>query len=151
MIDGIRIKQLKANADERGYLMELLRSDDDLFIKFGQSYVALNYPGVVRAWHYHLKQTDNFVAVQGMIKVVLYDNREGSPTEGQVQEVFQGEHNPVLLQIPPGVIHGYKTIGVEPSLLINFPTEVYDPARPDEFRLVWNDPSIPYDWEIKFR
>src|SRR3972149_3531598 len=137
MIEGIVIKPLTVNADERGYLMEMLREDDDVFERFGQSYVALNYPGVVRAWHYHLRQTDHFVVVKGMVKVGLYDNREGSPTKGQVQEVFQGEHNPVLLQIPPGVIHGYKTIGVEPSLLINFPTEVYDPARPDEFRLAW--------------
>lgn len=151
MIHGVRIKQLKANADERGYLMEMLRADDDLFVKFGQSYVALNYPGVVRAWHYHRRQTDNFVVVKGMIKAALYDDRQDSPTKGQVQEVFLGEQNPVLLQIPAGVIHGYKTIGVETSLLVNFPTELYNPAEPDEFRLPWNDPSIPYDWEIKFR
>ena len=151
MIHDIRIKPLKVNADDRGYLMEMLRADEDIFIKFGQSYVALNYPGVVRAWHYHKRQTDYFVAVKGMVKVGLYDGRDGSPTKGQIQEVVLGEQSPALLQIPPGVLHGYKTVGVEPSLLINFPTETYDPAQPDEFRLPWNDPSIPFDWDTKFR
>jgi len=150
MIEGVKIKQLTRHADERGFLMEMLRSDDEVFERFGQSYVALNYPGVVRAWHYHRKQTDHFVVVRGMIKAVLYDNREGSPSKGQVQEFFLGDHSPILLKIPPGVLHGYKTIGVEPSLLVNFPTEVYNREDPDEFRLPWNSPDIPYDWEIKF-
>ena len=72
----VRIKQLKPNVDERGYLMELLRGSDEFFTKFGQCYVSLNYPGVVRAWHYHKKQEDYFVVVQGVCKVGLYDMRE---------------------------------------------------------------------------
>ena len=151
MIQGVQVKQLKPHADERGYLMELLRSDDEVFAGFGQSYVALNYPGVVRAWHYHLLQTDFFAAVKGMVKVVLYDNREGSPPRGQVEEHFLGEQNPTGLKIPVGVIHGYKTIGTEPSLLINFPDHLYNPASPDEYRLPWNSPEVPYDWAIKFK
>jgi dTDP-4-dehydrorhamnose 3,5-epimerase len=151
MIEGVEQKELTRHADERGYLMELLRSDDPFFERFGQSYVALNYPGVVRAWHYHRKQTDHFVVIKGMIKAVLYDDRDASPTKGQVGEFFLGDNNPKLLKIPPGVLHGYKTIGVEPSLLINFPTEVYNPEQPDEFRLPWNSPNVPYDWEIQYK
>jgi dTDP-4-dehydrorhamnose 3,5-epimerase len=151
MIDGVKIKPLKGHADERGCLTEILRSDEEMFAKFGQIYVSLNYPGVIRAWHYHKKQDDFWAVVKGMVKVVLYDMREGSPTHGQVQEVFLGEQNPVLLQIPVGVTHGYKTIGVEPSLLLNLPTEAYDPAEPDEYRLPYNTDEIPYDWEIKMK
>jgi dTDP-4-dehydrorhamnose 3,5-epimerase len=149
MIEGVEIKQLTKNADERGYLMELLRCDDAIFRKFGQAYVSLNYPGVVRGWHYHKKQDDHFAVVKGMVKVALYDAREGSPTQGQVDEFFLGEQNNILLKIPVGVMHGYKTVGAEPSLLINFPSEPYDPQQPDEYRLPWDTDQIPYDWAIK--
>jgi len=149
MIDGVMIKQLKAHADERGYLMEMLREDDEIFDHFGQCYVALNYPGVIRAWHYHKLQDDLWVVVKGMIKAVLYDSRPDSRTHGEVNEFFLGEHNRILLKIPVGVMHGYKTIGVEPSLLINFPTQPYDPASPDEYREPYDSEKIPYNWEIR--
>ena len=151
MIQGVEIKQLTSHADERGYLMELLRSDDPIFTKFGQCYVSLNYPGVVRAWHYHKKQDDHLAVVRGMCRVGLYDMREGSPTRGEVNEFYLGDHNPVLLKIPMGVVHGYKTVGVEPSLLVNFPTEVYNRQEPDEYRLPWNTAQIPFNWEIEFK
>jgi dTDP-4-dehydrorhamnose 3,5-epimerase len=151
MIEGVQIKKLTPHADERGFLMELLRADDEIFSKFGQCYVSLNYPGIVRAWHYHKKQDDYFVVVKGMCKVGLYDMREGSPTRGQAEAYYLGEHNPILLRIPVGVAHGYKTVGTEPSLLINFPTEVYNAAEPDEYRLPWNDPSIPFNWDVEFK
>ncbi|MCL5105569.1 MAG: dTDP-4-dehydrorhamnose 3,5-epimerase family protein [Armatimonadetes bacterium] len=150
MIDGIIVKQLKRNADERGFLMEMLRSDDDIFEKFAQTYVSLNYPGVIRAWHYHRKQDDFWVVPKGMVKAVCYDAREGSPTHGEVNEFFLGDNNPIILKIPIGVMHGYKTIGTEPSLLINFPTELYNRAEPDEYRVPWDSPEIPYNWDIKF-
>jgi dTDP-4-dehydrorhamnose 3,5-epimerase len=149
VIEGVEIKQLTKHADERGYLMELLRCDDAIFRKFGQAYVSLNYPGVVRGWHYHKKQDDHFAVVKGMVKVALYDAREGSPTQGQVDEFFLGEQHSILLKIPVGVMHGYKTVGNEPSLLVNFPTEPYDPQEPDEYRLPWDTDQIPYDWDIK--
>jgi len=146
MIEGVEVKQLVKHVDERGFLMELLRSDEPIFRKFGQAYVALNYPGVVRAWHWHRKQDDNFVVVSGMVKAALYDAREGSPTRGQVDEFFLGEDHNVLLKIPMGVMHGYKTEGSEPSLLINFPTEPYNQQEPDEYRLPSDTPEIPYNW-----
>ena len=148
MIDGVRIKQLKRMVDERGYLMEMLRCDDEIYDHFGQCYVSMNYPGVIRAWHYHKKQEDLWVVVKGEIKAGLYDCRDGSPTKGLVNEVFLGEHNPILLRIPVGVMHGYKTIGVEPSLLVNFPTLPYNPEEPDEYREPFDSDKIPYDWDI---
>ena len=150
MIEGVAIKPLKVNADERGTLMEILRADDDIFLRFGQVYTSMSYPGVIRAWHYHRLQDDLFAVVKGMIKTVLYDPREESPTKGEVNELFLGERNSILLKIPRGVIHGFKVIGVEPAILLNLPTEVYRPDQPDEYRLPWNTPEIPYDWAIKF-
>lgn len=149
LIEGVKLKPLVMNTDERGYLMEILRCDDEIFESFGQTYVSLNYPSVIRAWHYHKNQTDFFAIVKGMVKVALYDARKDSTSYGRVQELFLGERNNVLLRIPAGVIHGYKTIGTEPSLLLNFPTKPYDHAQPDEYRLPWNTPEIPYDWSLK--
>ena len=151
MIQGVEVKQLTPRADERGFLMELLRSDDAIFTKFGQCYVSMNYPGVVRAWHWHERQDDFFVVVKGMIKVGLYDMREGSPTRGEANEFYLGQNNNIVLKIPVGVVHGYKTVGTEPSLLINFPSEVYNPQAPDEYRLPWNTDQIPFDWDIQFK
>jgi len=151
MIQGVEVKQLARHADERGFLMEILRSDDPIFTKFGQCYVSMNYPGVVRAWHWHQKQDDFFVVVKGMIKVGLCDMREGSATHGEVSEFYLGENNNIVLKIPVGVAHGYKTVGVEPSLLINFPSEVYNREEPDEYRLPWDTDQIPFDWDVTFK
>jgi len=149
MIDGVRIKPLKVIPDERGFLMEMMRDDDDFFQKFGQVYLSVVFPGVVKGWHYHKKQTDHFVIVKGMAKVVLYDTREQSKTRGEVNEFFMGEHHPILLVIPPFVLHGMKGIGTEPAYLVNTPTEHYIHGAPDEFRMAPDDPSIPYNWNRK--
>lgn len=149
MLEGVILQPLRRHADERGYLMEILRESDPHFEHFGQVYVSKNYPGVIRAWHYHERQTDIWCVVSGMIKVALYDMRPDSRTHGQVREVFMGDDNPVTLVIPVGVAHGYKTTGVAPSLLLNFADNLYNPAAPDEFRIPWDSPDIPYAWDIK--
>jgi dTDP-4-dehydrorhamnose 3,5-epimerase len=146
LIDGVQTKALTVRADERGRLMEMLRADDELFEKFGQAYLTTAYPGVVKAWHYHKVQVDHFVCVHGMMKVVLYDDREGSATRGLVNEFFLGIHNPLLVRIPAGVYHGFKCISEHEALIVNVPTEVYHYAEPDEFRIDAHDPRIPYDW-----
>ncbi len=149
MIHDAQVKILKVIPDERGRLMEMLRHDDELFKGFGQVYMTTAYPRVVKAWHYHKKQWDHFVCVRGMMKVVLYDSREDSPTHGEVNEFFLGEHRPILLQIPPLVYHGFKCISDYEAMVINCPTEVYDYDNPDEFRVDPHDNDIPYDWSIK--
>lgn len=149
MIEGVVVRPLKRNVDERGWLMEVMRTDwPDIFTRFAQAYVSLNHPGVIRAWHYHKKQYDVFVCLAGMIKVPLYDARDGSPTKGRLDEHFMGDDNPVAILIPPGVYHGYKTIGTRTSLLLNFPTALYDRDHPDEFRVPFDSPDIPYRWDI---
>jgi dTDP-4-dehydrorhamnose 3,5-epimerase len=149
LIDGVRTRQLAVHADERGRLMEMLRRDDEMFMKFGQVYLTTAYPGVVKAWHYHRNQVDHFVVVSGMMKVVLYDARDKSPTRGTVNEFFMGEFNPLILQIPAGVYHGFKCISEREALVVNIPTEVYDREEPDEHRLDPHSPDIPYDWSRK--
>ena len=71
MINGVMIKKLKVIADERGRLMEILRADDEMFESFGQVYMTTAYPGVVKGWHYHKRQSDNMAVVRGMMKIVL--------------------------------------------------------------------------------
>lgn len=151
-IDGVQVKQLKVIPDERGRLMEMLRSDDEMFHKFGQVYMTTVRPGVVKAWHYHKLQEDNMVCVKGMLKLVLYDDREGSATRGEVQEFFMGEHNPLLVQIPKMVYHGFKGVSDgEETIVINCVTECYNCAEPDEYRLDAHENDIPYDWARKDR
>lgn len=150
MIEGVAVRELKKNVDDRGYLMEVLRSDwADVYKRFGQAYVSLNYPSVIRAWHFHKKQWDVFVCLSGMVKVPLFDARDGSATKGRVDEFVMGDDRPIALLIPPGVYHGYQTIGTRPSLLLNFPTELYDGG--DEFRVPFDSPEIPYSWELRVR
>ena len=145
-IEGVKTKKLRVMPDERGRLMEILRCDDELFQKFGQVYMTTNYPGVVKAWHYHKKQTDNVCCLKGMIKMALCDAREDSKTKGEINEFFIGEHNPLLVVIPPGVYHGWKCISQEESIVISIPTESYNYEEPDEYRLPPDTKEIPYDW-----
>ncbi|MCK4417756.1 MAG: dTDP-4-dehydrorhamnose 3,5-epimerase family protein [Candidatus Latescibacteria bacterium] len=149
MIEGVKVKKLKVIPDERGRLMEILRSDDEIFQKFGQVYMTTTYPGVIKAWHYHKVQTDNIVVLKGMLKLALYDPREGSSTQGKVDEFFIGEHNPLLIQIPPQVYHGWKCISQQEAIVVNCPTERYNYKEPDEYRLPFDTDQIPYDWAIK--
>ncbi|NJD76646.1 MAG: dTDP-4-dehydrorhamnose 3,5-epimerase [Candidatus Methanoperedens sp.] len=147
-IEGVVIKNLKVIPDERGWLMEILRSDDKIFTNFGQVYITTAYPGVVKGWHYHKKQHDNFTCIRGMMKVALYDGREDSPTNGTVMELFSGEKNPVLIHVPPGIYHGFKAVGMETAYFLNIPTLPYNYEEPDEFRLPPDTREIPYDWGL---
>ena len=149
MIQNVQVKPLKVIADERGRLMEMLRSDDPIFKGFGQLYLTTAYAGVVKAWHYHKKQWDHFVCVRGMAKVVLFDSREQSRTRNEVNEFFLGDHHPILLQIPPLVYHGFKCVSDGEAIIINCPTECYVYDNPDEFRVDPHRNDIPYDWARK--
>ena len=146
LIKGVHTKPLRVIPDERGRLFEVLRRDEAIFQKFGQVYcTTVNY-GVVKGWHYHKKQIDNFVCIHGMIKLVAYDARQRSPTKGLVNEFFIGTHNLQLVQIPAGVYHGFKGLTEPEAIVMNIPTEPYYHARPDEYRLDSHTTEIPYDW-----
>ena len=149
MIHGVAIKRLKLIPDERGRLMEILRVDEEIFLEFGQVYMTTTYPQVVKAWHYHKRQDDFITCVKGMLKLVLSDDRDDSPTRGEINEFFIGDANPVLVKVPRMVHHGWKCISPEEAIVINVPTEPYNAALPDEYRLDPHKNNIPYRWVRK--
>lgn len=153
-IDGVRIKTLERNVDERGELVELFRSDwDDFFDeKPAMNYFSVTYPGVVRAWHRHTRgQIDHIAVLQGNMKIAVYDDRENSDTRGELDEFFIGERNMAIVRIPGDCWHGVKCIGDEPAVLVNFPSNLYDYENPDEERKDPFDNDIPYDWDLEMK
>ena len=149
MIDGVEIHPLKQVCDERGKIMHMMRSDSPCFEKFGEIYFSVVCPGAIKGWHIHKRMTLNYAVVEGMIKLVLYDDRKNSKTKGELMEIFMGESNYCLVKIPHGVWNGFKGIGTKNAIVANCSTEPHDP---DE--IARKDPStkdIPYDWALKNR
>ncbi len=155
MITGVKTKLLKPLTDSRGLLMEFLRNDEAMFVKFGQVYLTLVKKGIVKAWHFHEQQDDHFVCVEGRALIALYDLRKDSPTYLEAQDFILtapdlvGEH--LLVRIPKGVAHGFCAYQCEQAKIVNLPTEAYNYDQPDEIRFPWNSPEIKYHWpeEIK--
>jgi dTDP-4-dehydrorhamnose 3,5-epimerase len=148
LIDGVVVENLKKIVDERGWLMEILRSDWELFEKFRQVYVTAARPKVVKAWHMHKRQTDNLACVSGEAKLVLYDGRGSSKTNGEINEFIMGVKNPILVKIPAEVWHGFEALGEELAIVVNVPTALYNYEKPDECRLPPDTKEIPYDWKL---
>lgn len=146
-IDGVKIVPLTQIVDERGKIMHMLKASDPHFAGFGEIYFSCAWPDTVKAWHIHKTMTINNAVISGRAKLVMYDGRDGSPTRGALLEVFLGEDNYVLVQIPPGVANGYKAYGDKMVILANCASEPHDP---DEMtRLDPDSPDIPYDWSLK--
>ena len=133
MIDGVEVKKLEMALGTRGVDMEILREDEPFFNRFGQLYMSSMYPGTIRGWHLHKRKHDYLACLRGMIKLVLHDARQDSPTYGEVNELFVGEFNPLLVHVPPGVHHGMKCISHYEDLMINCPSEPHRAENPDEF------------------
>ena len=146
MIDGVKVKKLKVIPDDRGKLMEILRSDDGFLKKFGQVYMTTALPGVVKAWHYHKKQDDNFTCISGKMRLALYDARKGSPTHGEVNDFVVSLDEPMLVHIPKMVYHGFKCVSENEAVVINTVTVPYSNKEPDEYRVDAFENDIPYDW-----
>ncbi len=149
MIKDVKIKKLKLIPDYRGRLMEILRNDDPLFKKFGQAYMTSIKPNIVKAWHYHKKQTDNLTCVNGKLRVGLYDARKNSPTKGKTQEIILDSNNPLLVQIPPGIYHGWENMEDEEAIVISLPDLPYNYENPDEFRVDPFNNDIPLKWKAE--
>jgi dTDP-4-dehydrorhamnose 3,5-epimerase len=147
MIEGVMIHPLRQIPDERGKIVHMLRCDDPHFERFGEIYFSTVYPGVIKGWHLHREMTLNYAVIVGMIKLVLYDDRQGSASQGELQELFVGDSNYVLVRIPQGVWNGYKGLGVAPAIVANCATQPHDPTeivRKDPF-----DQSFGYDWGVR--
>jgi dTDP-4-dehydrorhamnose 3,5-epimerase len=147
MIDGVFVKPLRQILDERGKVMHMLRADAPEFEKFGEIYFSVVEPGAIKAWHLHREMALNYAVPMGNIKMVLYDDRPGSATVGQVMEIFTGPDDYKLVHVPPLVWNGFKGLGRMPALVANCATIGH--SR-DE--IVRKDPfahDIPYDWAVK--
>jgi len=147
MIDGVKIIPLSTFMDERGMIRHMMRCTDPHFTQFGEIYFSVIFPNAIKGWHVHRKMELNYAVVSGNIKLVLYDGREGSPTSGELQEIFMGEGNYVLVRIPPHVVNGFRAIGDEKAIVANCATIPHDPEeieRIDPF-----DEKIGYDWGIR--
>lgn len=149
MIQGVKITPLKQIFDERGKVMHMLRSDSTQFSKFGEIYFSCTYPGAIKAWHMHKEMTLNYAVIYGSIKFVLYDDRHNSPTQKEVQEFFISTENYQLVTVPPGIWNGFKGIGTETSIIANCSTVPH--SQEEIIRKEYNDSSIPYDWNIKYK
>jgi len=153
LIDGVKVQALPLWADDRGYFLEIQRMGGGLGAQFPaastQISAALNYPGAVKAFHYHLHQHDLWTTVKGMLQVALVDLRVGSPTFGLRNTLYTGALRMWQILIPPGVAHGYKVIGSDEAMLVYLTDRFYNPA--DEGRLPYNDPSLNYDWETQHK
>lgn len=150
-IHDVVIKTLVTHADDRGYLREVLRADDNLLRQFGQLTVTKTHPGVIKAFHWHKDQDDVWYIAAGMARIVMYDRRPESPTFQETMVVVAGEDNPLSVLIPTGVAHGYQVLGNQPVLLFYTVTKPYNAADPDEQRIAWDDPEIGFDWSIQNR
>lgn len=149
MIQGVQVVPLKRIPDERGTIFHMLRATDAHFIQFGEIYFASVYPGVVKGWHKHREMTLNYSCVFGRIKLVLYDDRENSSTQGQLMEEFLGPENYSLVVIPPGIWCGFKGMSEPFALVANCCTHLHDPLRTTRLDPFKN--HIPYDWHARHR
>ena len=157
MISGVIVKELKVNRDDPdleqsqvqpGFLMEVLRADEGILKKFGQSTMTVAYKGTIKGFHVHEKQDDLWFIATGRAIVVLHDLREDSATKGETQTLTAGKDDYKLIVIPTGVAHGYKVLSDEPVILFYHTTETYDPKNPDERRIPHDDPQINFDWNL---
>ena len=147
MIKGVVVHPLRRIPDERGTVLHMLRADAPHFERFGEIYFSTVYPQVVKGWHLHRRMTLNYAVVSGMIKLVLYDDREDSPTRSEVMELFVGDEHYVLVTVPPLVWNGFKGVGTTEAIVANCATIPHDPDEIE--RLDPFSPRIPYRWDVR--
>ncbi len=158
MLPGVKIKKITKFPDERGSFAEIFRDDWSDFVekddKIVQANLSYSYPGMIRAWHrHHRGQVDYFITIKGATKICAYDDRDDSPTKGQLDEIISSGEQVQCVRIPGFYYHGFKSIGYEPAVLVYLTTRLYDYKNPDEERRNWNDQNIinpktkkPFDW-----
>lgn len=147
MIDGVQIVPLRQILDERGKVMHMLRADAPHFRQFGEIYFSTAHPGAVKAWHLHKTMVLNYAVPVGNIKMVLFDDRNDSPTQGKLQEIYLGPDSYNLVVVPPLIWSGFKGIGSETAVVANCASIPHDPDEIE--RLDPLSDRIPYDWGIR--
>lgn len=147
MIDGVKVIPLTRIPDERGTICHMLKCTDPHFQQFGEIYFSSVYRDAVKAWHRHREMTLNYACVFGRIKLVIYDDREGSSTSGELQEIFLGPDDYSLVIIPPDLWNGFKGMSDPCAIVANCCTHPHDPSRSQRLDPVDNE--IPYDWAVR--
>lgn len=146
-VAGVTVRPLRQIPDERGRVMHMLRSDDPEFESFGEIYFSMVHPGVVKGWHRHRVMALNYAVVQGTVKLVVADDRPGSPTAGRHAEIYLGEGNYALAHVPPGIWNGFKGVGSVTAIVANCASHAHDPdeiERMDPFTK-----HLGYDWSLR--
>ena|SRR3989344_2201886 len=146
-IHDVKILPLKRIPDERGAIFHMLKTTDPHFQKFGEIYFSMVHPCAIKAWHIHKEMVLNYAVIHGRIKMVLFDDREKSPTKGVLQEFFLGPENYSLVIVPPTVWNGFKGVGTDSAIVANCASIPHDPN--EIMRLDPFSSKIPYDWNIK--
>jgi dTDP-4-dehydrorhamnose 3,5-epimerase len=149
-IDGIVVREVLHVPRDHGIITEVFRPEwDPTGLPIVHIYQSRLFPGAIGAWSCHAETIDRLFVNQGHLKVVLYDGREGSKTEGKVMEMFAGDSRPCFVVIPSGIWHGLQNLGSSDALIINCPTKAYDYEDPDHYRLPYDSPEIPYQWTTR--
>jgi dTDP-4-dehydrorhamnose 3,5-epimerase len=148
-IAGVQLRRPPTHADHRGTITEIfdLRwgfTDDPLVYVY---HVTVT-PGQIKGWVLHERQNDRMFVYDGVLKVVLFDGREDSPTHGQVNIFHLGTHDRALLSIPAGVWHAVKNVGIGAASFVNLPSRPYEHEDPDKLRLPLDNDVIPYRLEV---
>jgi dTDP-4-dehydrorhamnose 3,5-epimerase len=146
-IEGVKVIPLARIPDERGTIFHMLRSTDPHFEKFGEIYFSSVYRDAIKGWHRHTDMTLNYACVFGRMKIAIYDERDGSPTRGQLMEIFLGPEQHSLVVIPPEVWNGFKGLSDPFAIIANCCTHSHDPTRSTRIDPIRN--HIPYDWSRK--
>lgn len=149
MIDGVIVSPRRIIPDDRGKVMHAMKATDPEFVKFGEAYFSTIFPGIVKGWHLHKEMIINYVVPVGMIKLVVYDDREGSKTKGELNELYIGQDNYQMVKVPPFVWNGFACVGPTPALVLNVASIPHDPG--EIVRLDPHKSHIPYDWTVKDR
>ncbi len=151
MISGVITKDIVEHHDDRGYFSELVKMGEPTFKGIAQTSFSQTHPGVIKAFHWHKKTTEMWCPLFGSAQIVLYDLREGSPTQGETNVFYGGGRARKIIVIPPGVAHGYRVLGSEPLGMLYHASIPYDPSAPDEFRIPFDHPQINFDWKTHHR
>ncbi len=151
MIEDVRIFKLEKFHNSKGMNVQIFKGDEEGFPQIRHLYCSSLYPGEIKAWHFHRRKREMIACFTGMIKLVIYDDREDSPSRGEIMEIFIGEDNFCLVDIPPGLFHGVKCYSPREAFMLVINDQPFDPGGPDKVEIPWNSHEIPYDWSIKMR
>jgi len=150
-IEGVQFRPTRPVPHEDGHVVEVARASwEVLGAPVVQVHVTTTLPGRIRAWGLHQKGTDRLFVVSGLVKIVVFDGRDGSPTFGRINEFTLSEKSPGLVLVPPNLYHGWKNIGTTEAFIINMPDHMYNYEAPDALDLPWDSEAaqrlIPYKW-----